>query len=182
MFTQTKVLPAGRQALPEVLTFLEAKYYIFSTVFVASAVFFPWVAHQFHIAGQIYLPMHFFVLIAGFLFGWRTGIFVGIVSPIISYSLTQMPAMILLPQVVIELLVYGLAIGILREKNLNIWISLFSAMILGRLARIIFILVFASKMDPVKFIQISLPGMILQLALIPVIIYLLQKFAFGKRI
>lgn len=175
MFTQTK-------ALPRVLTFSEAKYYLFAAAFTGLAVFFPWLAHQFHIAGQIYLPMHFFILIAGFLFGWRAGLLIGAMSPIISYSLTHMPVIALLPQVILELSVYGLAIGIFREKNFNIWLSLFSAMILGRLARILFILAFASKMDPLKFIQISLPGIILQLALIPIIIYLLQKFVFTKRI
>lgn len=169
------------KSLPEVLTFSEAKYYIFSTAFVAAAVFFPWLVHQFHIAGQIFLPMHFFVLIAGFLFGWRTGFLTGIISPTISYSLTQMPVMALLPQVVLELAVYGLVIGVFREKNFNIWISLFSAMVLGRLARILFIIAFLPKMNALQFIQSSLPGIILQLALIPVIVYLLQRFLLEKK-
>lgn len=168
MFTQTK-------ALPRVLTFREAKYYIFSSVFVASAVFFPWLTHQFHIAGQIYLPMHFFVMTAGFLFGWKTGLLVGIISPLVSYSLTQMPVIALLPQVVLELAVYGLAIGILRERNFNIWASLFSAMILGRLARILFIMAFVPQMDPIKFIQIGWPGIVLQVVLIPLVVYLCAK-------
>lgn len=173
MFTQTKTLP-------RVLTFSEAKYYIFTVIFTVSAVFFPWLAHQFHIAGQIFLPMHIFILIAGFLFGWRAGLLVGIISPLISYSLTQMPVMALLPQVVLELSVYGLIIGILREKNLNIWLALFSAMILGRLARILFILTFVSKMNALQFVQISWPGIALQLILVPIVIYLLQRFLFKK--
>lgn len=168
-------MPVGRQALPRVLTFSEAKYYIFSAVFAGLAVFVPWLAHQFHIAGQIYLPMHFFVILAGFLFGWRTGLLVGLISPLMSYSLTQMPVMALLPQVVLELAVYGLAIGILRERTNNIWISIFSAMILGRLARVLFIMAFVPKMDPMKFIQISWLGIVLQIALIPAVIYLCSK-------
>ena len=67
MFTQTK-------ALPKILTFSETKYYIFSSVFVGMAVFVPWLTHQFHLAGPKFLPMHFFVMFAGFLFGWRMGI------------------------------------------------------------------------------------------------------------
>lgn len=166
MFTQTK-------ALPKVLTFVEAKYYIFSATFVASAVFFPWLLHQFHLAGPIFLPMHLFVLIAGFLFGWRTGVLVGLLSPLMSYSITHMPPIVILPEVILELGVYGLAIGLLREKGLNIWITLLGAMILGRIIRM------AIAFDT-SFIQMSWPGILLQLALIPVVIYLLQKFFFKR--
>lgn len=167
-------------ALPRVLNFTEAKYYVFSAVFTALAVGAPWIAHQFHIAGQVFLPMHIFVLASGLLFGWRAGLLVGTLSPILSFSLTQMPVMALLPQVTLELAVYGLAIGLLREKNLNIWVSLAGAMILGRLVRIVVIMALFPKMDPIQFIQISLPGIILQLALIPFIVYLIQKFVLDK--
>jgi len=173
MLVQTK-------ALPRVLTFGEAKYYIFSLTFVSLAVFFPWLAHQFNIAGQIFLPMHIFVMAAGFLFGWRIGLAVGVLSPLLSYSLTQMPVAVLLPQVVLELAIYGIVIGLLREKSFNIWISLLSAMILGRAARILFILVLAPAMNLWQFIAISWPGIILQLALLPVIVSWAQKFVLSK--
>jgi len=173
MFVQTK-------SLPRVLTFSEVKYYIFSIVFTGLAVLTPVLAHQFQMAGQIFLPMHIFVLAAGFLFGWRTGLMVGLLSPLLSYSLTQMPLTVLLPQVTLELAVYGIVIGLLREKNLNIWVSLLSAMILGRLARVLFILLFASKMSALQFINISLPGIILQIALLPLIVFFVQKFISEK--
>lgn len=168
------------KTLPKILTFGEIKYYIFSLTFTGLAVFVPWFLHNFTMAGSKFLPMHFFVMIAGFLFGWRTGLIVGAMSPLLSYSLTQMPAMAILPQVILELVVYGLAIGILRERKFNIWVSLFSAMILGRIARILFIFVLLPKADYFQFIKTSLPGMILQILLIPFAIYLLQKFVFEK--
>ncbi|MFH1423683.1 MAG: ECF transporter S component [Candidatus Nealsonbacteria bacterium] len=166
MFTQVKVLP-------KVLTFSEVKYYIFSAVFVGLTVVTPTIFHQFNLAGPTFLPMHIFVLVAGFLFGWRTGMLVGLLSPLMSYSITHMPPMAILSETVLELAVYGLAVGLLREKGFNIWVALFSAMVLGRLARL------ALTFD-VSFIQISWPGIALQLALIPVIIYLLQRFLFKK--
>ena len=109
-FAQTKVLP-------RILSFSEAKFYVFSAFFVSLAVFTPWLAHQFHIAGPKFLPMHFFIIIAGFLFGWRTGLIVGIFSPLISYSITHLPPPALLPEIILELALYGLVIGILREKK-----------------------------------------------------------------
>jgi len=173
MFAQTK-------SLPQVLTFREVKYYIFSITFIGLAVLTPVLAHQFQMAGQIFLPMHIFVLAAGFLFGWRAGLMVGFFSPLLSYSLTQMPLTVLLPQVTLELAVYGIVIGLLREKNLNIWISLLSAMVLGRLARVLFILFFVSKMSAWQFISISLPGIILQIALLPLIVSFAQRFVSNK--
>jgi len=173
MFAQTK-------SLPQVLTFREVKYYVLSIVFIGLAVLTPWLTHQFNMAGQTFLPMHIFVLAAGFLFGWRAGLMVGLLSPLLSYSLTQMPLAMLLPQVILELAVYGIVIGLLREKNLNIWVSLLSAMVSGRLARILFILLFASKMSVWQFISISLPGIVLQIALLPLIVSFAQKFISSK--
>lgn len=173
MFTQTK-------ALPKVLTFSQVKYYIFSAVFVGLAVATPTIFHQFNLAGPKFLPMHIFVLLSGILFGWRTGLLVGLLSPLMSYSITHLPSMAILPETVLELGIYGLAIGLLRERNLNIWISLISAMVLGRLARLVFILAFGLHTNFWQYLQMSWPGIVLQLALIPAVFYLLQKFLFKK--
>ncbi len=173
MLTQTKVLP-------RVLIFSEVKYYIFSAVFVGLAVGVPWILHQFHLAGPTFLPIHFFVMFAGFLFGWRTGVLVGILSPLMSYSLTFMPPAAILSETVLELAVYGLTIGLLREKGLNIWVALIGAMVLGRLARLLFVLAVGLKTNPLDYFQMSMPGIVLQIILIPFVIYLLQMFLFKK--
>jgi len=173
MLTQIKTLP-------KILVFSEIKYYIFSAVFVSLAIFIPWLGHQFHLAGPKFLLMHFFVLIAGFLFGWRTGLLVGLLSPLMSYSVSHLPAIIILPEIILELAAYGFFIGLLREKNVNIWTSLFLSMISGRIIRILFIFIFRPGFDPIGFLKISLPGIILQIVLIPLMIYLLQRFVFEK--
>ncbi|MFH1841412.1 MAG: ECF transporter S component [Candidatus Nealsonbacteria bacterium] len=173
MFTQAKVLP-------KILTFSQIKYYVFSAGFVSLAVFMPWFCHQFQLAGPKFLPMHFFVLIAGFLFGWRTGLIVGAISPLMSYGISHMPPIAILPETVLELACYGFLIGILREKGFNVWVALFFAMLFGRLARLLLVLGFGLETNPMNYFQISWPGIVLQLALIPLIIYLLQKFVFSK--
>jgi hypothetical protein len=79
--------------------------------------------------------MHIFVFVAGLLFVWRTGLVVGLLTPLTSYAASGMPALQILPQIVVELSVYGLVAGILREKFdlLVIW-SLLGAMVAGCLA------------------------------------------------
>ena len=175
MFAQTK-------GLPKVLTFSQVKYYIFSAVFVGLAIVTPTIFHQFNLAGPKFLPMHIFVLIAGLLFGWRTGLLVGLLSPLMSYGITHLPPLAILPETILELAVYGLAAGLLREKGLNIWVALLGAMILGRLARLLFVLTFGLHTNFWQYLQISWPGIVLQLSLIPIIIYILQKFVLGKRV
>lgn len=172
------------KAFPRVLSFSQAKFYIFSLVFTGLSVLTPTIFHQFNLAGPRFLPMHIFVILAGLLFGWRAGLLVGVLSPLMSYGLTRMPAMAILPEVVLELGVYGLIAGLLAERKINIWISLLSAMILGRLARVLFVLISDSETSPLNYFQLGWPGMVLQLALIPLIVYLLQKFFFknGKTI
>jgi hypothetical protein len=174
MNTQTR-------ALPKILTFIELKYYIFSACFIAAAVAIPAIAHQFNFAGPQWLPIQYFVLIAGYLLGWQVGLITGLFSVIFSFGLTHMPPMAILPQVILEAAVYGLSIGILRAKNLNIFTSLISAMVLGRAARMAYIFLF-TKMSMTAFMAESWQGIILQIILIPAIILLLQKYVFEKRI
>jgi len=170
--------------------------YILTATFVALAVAVPWVFHQFHLAGPTFLPMHIFVLIAGLLFGWRAGLIVGLLTPMVSYFISSMPVLNVLPQIVIELSAYGLIAGILREKyNLRTIWSLLGALLGGRLALLLAISViylvagqsysplgpeaspFASVWSTVKQ---GWPGILIQLIFIPIIIWLVEKFATEK--
>jgi len=170
--------------------------YILTATFVALAVAVPWVFHQFHLAGPTFLPMHIFVLLAGLLFGWRAGLIVGLFTPMVSYFISSMPVLNVLPQIVIELSAYGLIAGILREKyNLRTIWSLLGALLGGRLALLLAISViylvagqsysplgqevspFASVWSTVKQ---GWPGILIQLISIPIIIGLVEKFATEK--
>src|SRR4030042_1191949 len=79
---------------------------------------------------------------AGLMFGWRSGLLVGLFTPLVSYFISGMPALNVMPQVVIEVSAYGFIAGILREKyNLRTIWSLLGAIIGGRLALLLAILV-----------------------------------------
>ena len=117
-----------------VLTYTDISSYLFTIVFVACSVTVPWIFHQYHLAGPTYLPMHYFVLLGGLIFGWRSGLIIGALTPLISYGISGMPALPVLPQIIIEVSTYGLVAGLLREKfQLRIFWSLLGAMVAGRL-------------------------------------------------
>ena len=192
----SRIAIAKPQPFPIVLKYTDIRSYVFTFVFVLLDVLVPWVCHQFHLAGPTFLPMHIFVLLAGLLFGWRAGLIVGFLTPLTSYAVSGMPVLRILPQIVVELSTYGLVAGIIREKfNLRpIW-SLIGAMISGRLALGLTVLsiylIVGEVYSPLGLaanplivvwavINQGWPGIVIQLALIPIVIWLVGKFATKK--
>lgn len=180
------------QPFPKALKYTDISSYLFTAGFIALDVAVPWVFHQFHLAGPTFLPMHIFVLVAGLFFGWRAGLAVGLFTPLFSYVMSGMPALVTLPQIMVELSVYGLVAGILREKfNLRVVWSLLGAMITGRLALFLVVLIIhltggvysplGLEVSPFavlwSVIQQGWPGIVIQLVSIPLIIKLLSMFA-----
>jgi len=83
-------LPAVSATAPfRALKFNEARLYLLAGVFIALDVSVPWACHQFHpLAGPTFLPMHLFVILAALLFGWRAGLLVGLVTPLVSFAVS----------------------------------------------------------------------------------------------
>lgn len=183
------------RSLPVALKYRDIRSYLLTAAFVMLAVLVPLLFHQFHLAGPTFLPMQIFVLMAGLLFGWRAGLLVGLFTPLVSYFISGMPALNILPQVIIEASAYGLIAGLLREKYhlRTIW-SLLGAMIGGRLALLsaisIMYLVAGQSYSPLGLesnplasfwstVSQGWPGMVIQLALIPAVVWLLEKYNTG---
>jgi riboflavin transporter FmnP len=157
-----------------------------TALFLALAVVLPVGFHAFGIGGRVFLPMHFPVLLAGFLVGPYSGLAVGLMSPLISHLITGMPPTYAVPLMSLELTLYGLVAGLAyRRLRLNIYIALIAAMIVGRImfGLGLFILgmfmelpytatVFFSTAGP---ILAGLPGMIAQLVVIPIIVAAVRR-------
>ena len=161
---------------------------------VISAVALP---QAFHILGAIsgfgpmpgatFLPMHIPVLIAGFLGGPVAGLLAGAISPAVSFGftgalgMTVMPSSALLPFMTIELAGYGLMAGMLQKAKTPVFVNLLIAQVFGRALRAVAVLAAvyilgisnpaASVSSIWNIIVVGLPGIILQWALIPLIIY-----------
>ena len=129
--------------------------------------------------GEIFLPMHLPILLVGLLAGPYAGMIAGVCSPIISAALTQMPGAAMLPFMTIELSVYGLCAGLLRNVQMATFMKVLIAQIMGRAVRAVAILVatyaFASTAIPVAIIWKSIAtgifGLALQWVLLPLIVY-----------
>ncbi len=142
--------------------------------------------HAFGLAGRVMLPMHLPVLLAGFLTGPLSGFVVGILAPGLSYLFTSMPPAYAVPLMSLELPAYGLMAGLLYKRfHLNIILATISAMFVGRLifALSLFLLGLFMEMpyDVATFVSASgplmtgLPGIIVQLLLIPTIVATIHR-------
>lgn len=145
---------------------------------VALGILIPFVTgHGFGMAGNILLPMHFTVLLSGFLLGPQGGLLVGVMTSILSSLLTGMPpAFPMLPAMVGELGTYGLATGALWQRGKGLYISLLGAMVLGRVVHALLMACFiawqgkAIGFSLLFFLVQGIPGTVLQLVLLPVIL------------
>lgn len=153
--------------------------------FVMLSVLLPQIFHVFGMNGQIFLPMHIPVLLAGFLLGPIYGFLAGAISPIISTALTGMPAEFpMMPIMIFELGTYGLVSGLLNKyTKLPSFASLVIAMITGRISYAISYGMIKTFMLPTISSNISvqsafiagIPGIVIQLIIISIILIIVKK-------
>jgi riboflavin transporter FmnP len=157
---------------------ITSKQITLTAFFIALGVIVPFVFHQIALAGRIFLPMHIPVLLAGIFVGPLSGLFVGLVCPVISFFLTGMPPPYAVPLMSLELAVYGVSVGIMIRLVKSTLVALLFSMILGRLAFALGLTVFGLFLSlpygPKEYIKVSVvtgfPGVVLQLILIPLLV------------
>lgn len=134
--------------------------------------------------GAKWLPMYLPVLLGGCLLGWRWGLGVGILSPVVSFGFTSltgnpMPAAARLPYMMAELAVFAAVSGLFSAKiSENGWM-VFPAVLLaqasGRVCFATLAFVFQG-VSPLTFaaawaqIQAGLLGLLVQAVLVPFIV------------
>lgn len=162
----------------------KVKRLVLAGVFLALGYALPFLTGQIKEIGNSLLPMHLPVMLCGIVCGWQYGFGVGLVLPITRSLMFGMPPMY--PTAICmapELATYGLVIGILyslfkKKSILGLYVSLVSSMACGRmvwgLARVICAGLGKSPFSFEIFITAgfldAIPGIILQLILIPLII------------
>ena len=168
----------------------DVKKLTYSALFLALAFVLPFLTGQIPQFGNMLCPMHIPVLLCGFICGGPWGAIVGAITPLLRSVTLGMPPMF--PTAVcmaVELAVYGLVSGlmykVLPKTKASVYISLVVAMIAGRAtwgvamfsclgfdtAKVGFDMIIAST------VTASIPGIILQIVLIPIIVFTVEKQA-----
>lgn len=160
---------------------------------LAIGIIIPRMFHMFGTPdiGRVFLPMHLSVFVAGIYLGAYYGVAIGFITPLLN-SLFGMP---IFPQNIImafELSAYGLFAGLFiyllkktikakHGRTLRIYISLILSMILGRMVNAYVLYIMASffvmkvplPLSVLASAAKGIPGIIIQLLLVPGIVILL---------
>lgn len=163
---------------------------VLTAFFIALGMILPFITMQVPRIGNMLCPMHIPVILCGFLVGAPYGLIAGIILPLLRSLVFGAPPM--MPTAVamaVELGTYGLLTGLLyerlKEKKWGIYISLVSAMVLGRIVWGIAAMglygvmgnAFTFKIFLMQAFVNAIPGIIIQLVLIPVLVYKLEEKA-----
>lgn len=160
-----------------------------SAMFLAIGMVLPFLTGQIPQIGNMMLPMHIPVLLCGVICGWKYGAVLGFILPLIRYMVFGMP--VLFPTgmaMAFEMLTYGLVIGLLYSLSrwkciVSLYRALIAAMIAGRLvwavAQMVLLGVsggaFTMKMFLAGAFFNAVPGIIIQLVLIPAVMVALGR-------
>jgi len=145
-----------------------------TALYLALAVLLPIPFHALGVGGRVLLPMHIPVLLAGFLAGPLSGLLVGLLAPGLSNLLTGMPPTYAVPLMSTELPIYGLVAGIAYQQlRLNIYLALLIAMLFGLFIDLPYTV--AMFFSAGGAIVAGLPGIAVQLVLIPIIVAAIKR-------
>lgn len=149
----------------------------------------PFFIGQIPAIGKMLLPMHIPVLLCGFIVGWQYGALIGFLLPIVRGLVFGMPP--LYPNAVamaFEMAAYSFVSGYLYSHarwqcTKMLYISLVTAMLAGRIvwafAEVILLgiggNIFTWKMFAAGAFLNAIPGIIVQLTLIPIIMVTLRR-------
>ncbi len=162
---------------------------VLSAMFLALGLVLPFLTGQIKEIGNMLLPMHIPVMLCGLICGWQYGLIIGAIVPIMRSALFAMP--IMFPSAIsmaFELATYGFVIGYLfshaKWKCIkSLYRCLLIAMISGRvvwgIVQCCLLGLGSNGFTLTAFLSgailKAIPGIVLQLVLIPAVMLILGK-------
>lgn len=159
-----------------------------ASLFLALAYVMPFLTGQIPEIGSMLCPMHIPVLLCGFICGWPWGLAVGFIAPFFrSLTLGMPPFFPTAVCMALELAAYGAVSGLMHKtlpkKKQYIYCSLIIAMIIGRLvwgsAMFVCMGIKGEGFTVSAFLSgailNAIPGIIVQIVLIPLLVMVLDN-------
>ncbi len=159
-----------------------------SAVFMALSYVLPFLTGQIPEIGSMLCPMHIPVILCGFVCGAPWAVLIGFIVPLLRSVTLGVP--VLFPNAVsmaFEIAAYGFVVGILYrifpKKTPYIYFSLIISMVIGRLVwgavQLLCVGLNTEKFPFSAFwagaVVNALPGIIIQIVLIPILVVALEK-------
>lgn len=161
---------------------------VLSAMFMAVGMVLPFFTGQIPQVGSMLLPMHLPVILCGLICGWQYGGIVGFILPLFRTAIFGMPPVLTAIAMAFEMAAYGIIVGFLYNRSkwkciIALYRSMIIAMIGGRIVwgvvRVLLTGVageaFTWKMFMAGAFISAIPGIILQLVLIPAVMIALDR-------
>ncbi len=161
-----------------------------AAMFLALVFILPLLTGQIPQLGERFCPMHIPVFLCGYLCSGPWGLVVGFIGPLLRSVIVGVPSPFFPKAIAIafELATYGFASGtlykLLPKKKSTLYFSLIISMVAGRVVRA-FVQFCCLGFDVAKFdlrafwlgvVISAVPGIIIQLVLIPVLVSVVEKY------
>ena len=145
----------------------ELKTYLFVFLFVAGNIILPQLCHLIPDGGKMFLPIYFFTLIASYKYGVKVGLMTAVLSPVVNSLFFGMPALALLPAILIKSVVLALVASFVANKTqkvsiVNLLIVVLAYQCVGTLAEWAMT---SSFYVAIQDFRLGIPGMVLQIVL-----------------
>lgn len=143
----------------------DIKTYLAASLFIAGNIILPQLCHLIPQGGVILLPIYFFTLIGAYKYGWKTGLLTAILSPVLNSLMFGMPAMEVLPAIIIKSTLLAIAAGAAAAYFKRISIPVLALVVLsyqifGTIAEWIIVKNFSIA---IQDFRIGLPGILIQI-------------------
>lgn len=168
---------------------IRLKNTVLSAMFICIGLVLPFFTGQMKQLGSMMLPMHIPVFLCGLICGWQYGLIVGFILPVLRSVLFTMPVMY--PEAIsmaFELATYGCAVGFLYSHSKwhcikSLYKCMIISMLFGRVAwGVVQVILLGLQNNVFTFEAFiagaflnAVPGIILQLILIPAIMVALKR-------
>lgn len=146
------------------LKYTNVNTYLFALLFVIGNILLPQLCHLMYLGGPTWLPIYFFTLIGAYKYGVRVGLLTAILSPVINSWLFGMPAIAVLPAILVKSVLLAVAAGFIAQRlqRVTLWLLLTVVLfyqVVGSLVEWGLVADFVAAMQDFR---IGIPGMLLQ--------------------
>lgn len=147
------------------LPYNEVKTYWMALIFVAGNILLPQLCHLVPQGGATWLPIYFFTLVGAYKYGWRVGLLTAIASPLVNSLLFGMPAVAVLPAILMKSTLLAIAAGLMAQRSQKVTLLsllgvILAYQVLGTMGEWALT---GSLYLALQDFRMGLPGMILQL-------------------
>ena len=113
------------------LSYAQMKTYLVATAFAVCNIVLPQVVHFIPQGGFIFLPIYFFTLIGAYKYGWKVGLLVAVLSPVLNHLLFGMPPPAVLPIILVKSALLAFAAGFAAHHFQRISIPILALVVLS---------------------------------------------------